>query len=78
MIKTPENQDQIAANGNLQSLIGFLEKYPSLMDDTAQKILFDMLNDLTNKTLVKSFLKYFFLNIDIISQTSTPFKDYIS
>jgi hypothetical protein len=48
------------------------------MNERVQKILIDIVIDLDNDSLVKQFLKYFFLNIDITSKTSQSFKLFIS
>jgi hypothetical protein len=64
--------------GSVTILIGFLEKYPSLMDLKVQQVITDMLIDLDNKVLLKIFLKNFLLNIDLISQTNNSFKAFIS
>jgi hypothetical protein len=77
MVKTPEFQKLMIEQSTVKSLIGYLEKYPSLMDEKVQQILTDTVIDLDNKVLLKDFLKYFFLNIDLISQTSPLFKTFI-
>lgn len=64
--------------GIVTTLIGFLEKYPSLMDVKVQQVITDMLIDLDNKILLKLFLKNFLLNIDLIAKTNNGFKAFIS
>jgi hypothetical protein len=78
IIKTPQIQSTILAKDIIPALIGYFENYAELMNERVQKILIDIVIDLDNDSLVKQFLKYFFLNIDITSKTSQSFKLFIS
>jgi hypothetical protein len=78
IVKNPECHATMIDQGSVTALIGFLEKYPSLMDVKVQQIITDMLIDLDNKVLLKLFLKNFLLNIDLISKTNNSFKAFIS
>ena len=77
IVKNPENHAAMIEQGTVNILIGYLEKYPGLMDVKVQQIITDMLIELDNKVLLKVFLKNFLLNIDLISKTNSSFKAFI-
>lgn len=60
----------------MKAVVGFLEPLSDCLDDKIQHILSDMMNQEMDKYLRKSFLKYLFLNLNLIYKTPLSFQRF--
>jgi hypothetical protein len=60
----------------LKALAGFLESSTDLLDERIQTIFFDMTESLNDRLLMRQILKYFYMNINLISKTPVAFQKF--
>lgn len=60
----------------LKALAGFLEASTDLLDERIQTIFFDMTESINDRLLMRQILKYFYMNINLISKTPVGFQKF--